>query len=590
MLGAARVGLGMLATRTGPGARPRVAGIGALGSQRGMRFFPRFFARMNPPREQQKQQPPPPPPPPQQPGEKGTEEKPHPEHHKPGDVGIVNPVNLPGTGVGMFGFGAGGGSDAVVTTLIGIAVVFFGGVAYVTWYKANVLNKIEAAFAPGYDPALELANHPSRGGEIDEDGVRSYAQSGRHMQRKEQTTVDSIMEGKEAGHYFLILGPKGAGKTTMIIDAMRKVDADGVAMCDAHPDLEVFRLRLGKALNFEYNEDSQTGLFQRRDPREGGPRLDIERAMNKLEKVAIRRAAKTGRPLVMVFNNIHLIQNNDEGKQLLQQLQQRAESWAESGIVTMVFNSDDFWPFPVMRQIANRMQILGIKDLDPKDAFTALKKLRCETIGKANLESDELLQQAADVAGGRLAYLSRIARSREILHYADRLKQDEKAWLTTNIGLIPDCDDDVMDEQKWSSCSWLLLREFVKRRIAQEEALKQEQEANPDAILETPPSPSIPYFECRKIMTRPDFLDGLDHLNIIAIDVHHNVRLDSGLTLQAAREIVEEEGFDELLDGVRDRVDEIESLHRTRELTFKDVQDGDRVRVMVDKGGWRLFK
>ena len=49
--------------------------------------------------------------------------------------------------------------------------------------------------------------------------------------------------------------------------------------------------------------------------------------------------------------------------------------------------------------------------------------------------------------------------------------------------------------------------------------------------------------------------------------MHHNVRLDSGLTLQAAREIVEEEGFDGLLDGVRERIDEIESLHRTRELT-----------------------
>ena len=50
---------------------------------------------------------------------------------------------------------------------------------------------------------------------------------------------------------------------------MQAVQAEGVAMCDAHPDLEVFRLRLGKALNYEYNEDTQTGLFQRRDPREG---------------------------------------------------------------------------------------------------------------------------------------------------------------------------------------------------------------------------------------------------------------------------------------------------------------------------------
>jgi len=55
----------------------------------------------------------------------------------------------------------------------------------------------------------------------------------------------------------------------MIFDAMASIQAEGVAMCDAHPDLEVFRLRLGKALNFEFNEDSQTSLFQRRDPREG---------------------------------------------------------------------------------------------------------------------------------------------------------------------------------------------------------------------------------------------------------------------------------------------------------------------------------
>jgi len=55
----------------------------------------------------------------------------------------------------------------------------------------------------------------------------------------------------------------------MIFQSMADVQAEGIAFCDAHPDLEVFRLRLGKALNFEFFEDSQTGLFQRRDPREG---------------------------------------------------------------------------------------------------------------------------------------------------------------------------------------------------------------------------------------------------------------------------------------------------------------------------------
>lgn len=63
----------------------------------------------------------------------------------------------------------------------------------------------------------------------------------------------------------------------MIFDAMQAIQGEGVAMCDAHPDAEVFRLRLGKALNYEYGEDSQTSLFLRRDPREGGSALDIER-------------------------------------------------------------------------------------------------------------------------------------------------------------------------------------------------------------------------------------------------------------------------------------------------------------------------
>jgi len=47
----------------------------------------------------------------------------------------------------------------------------------------------------------------------------------------------------------------------MVLEAMRAIDADGVSYAECHPDLEVFRLRLGRALNFEYNEDSQTVCF-----------------------------------------------------------------------------------------------------------------------------------------------------------------------------------------------------------------------------------------------------------------------------------------------------------------------------------------
>ena len=150
------------------------------------------------------------------------------------------------------------------------------------------------AFAAGYDPVLELARASSES-------------NGGRIKRIEQEFIDSVLDGKVVGEYLLLLGPKGVGKTTLLVEAMLKNDADGVAMMEGHEDPEVFRLRLGKCLEFEFNEDSFAGLFQRKDPREAGPLLDIERALNKLEKVAIRFRKERGRPLILIFNNIHFV-------------------------------------------------------------------------------------------------------------------------------------------------------------------------------------------------------------------------------------------------------------------------------------------
>ncbi|KAI0343714.1 hypothetical protein BDW22DRAFT_1428263 [Trametopsis cervina] len=180
----------------------------------------------------------------------------------------------------------------------------------------------------------------------------------------------------------------------------------------------------------------------------------------------------------------------------------------------------------------------------------------------------------------------------DMIDHAKHLLVIEKAWLTSQIGLIPDHDDDVMDEQKWSSCSWLLLREFVKIHREAEERLRVEIDADrktEEALLDLP-LPRLSYYKCRQIMTRTDFLDDLDHASIIAMDINHDVNPDSELLLRAAREVVEEEDFDEQLDSVRDRVDKIESLHKTRELTFKDVNTSDRIQLAVDKGGPLLIE
>ena len=107
----------------------------------------------------------------------------------------------------------------------------------------------------------------------------------------------------------------------------------------------------------------------------------------------------------------------------------------------------------------------------------------------------EAFEEAYRIVGGRLTYLGKVTKAADMVEYAKHMLAVEKAWLLSQIGLIPDCDDDVMDEQKWSSCSWLLLREFVKRR-KEDVAAKLEEidkgEAKPED-LENLPLPRISY-------------------------------------------------------------------------------------------------
>lgn len=107
---------------------------------------------------------------------------------------------------------------------------------------------------------------------------------------------------------------------------MRKTDGDGCSMFEAHADLEIFRIRLGKALDYEYHEDYIGGYFSERGPRDTTALLDIERAFNKLEKVALMYRKEKNKPLVLVVNQTHLIRDDNDGKDLLELLQQRAEA------------------------------------------------------------------------------------------------------------------------------------------------------------------------------------------------------------------------------------------------------------------------
>lgn len=122
---------------------------------------------------------------------------------------------------------------------------------------------MEGAFAAGYDPALEVGklhhkkhlldhhrHHPhhtaAKEEEDDEEEPRPQ------IIRKEQDLVNKIVRGEMVGNYWLLMGSKGTGKKHTIVESMRAIQADGAAFAEAHGDLEVFRLRVGKALHYEF--------------------------------------------------------------------------------------------------------------------------------------------------------------------------------------------------------------------------------------------------------------------------------------------------------------------------------------------------
>lgn len=335
---------------------------------------------------------------------------------------------------------------SVLVLAVGFATAAY---TYHKLYKVGQLKKMANAFEPG-DPVLDLAAmgkgiykikglSPSTTGDDDDHWVR----------RPEQAKVDNIVAGHVRGHYHLLLGEKGTGKSSMLIEAMRKIDGEGCAMFEAHSDPEIFRIRLGKALDYEFHEDYIGGYFSEKGPRDTTALLDIERALNKVEKVALRRRAKVGRPLVMIINQMHLIRDDEDGRDLIELLQQRAEQWAASNLVTMVFNSDDYWVYERLKVLATRMEVTSVSDLPKAAAAAALKRYRARYF-QENL-SDDMATQVYDRVGGRLSFLNRVAKSHDMLKTCDDIKQVEKTYFLNQCWILgKEMDDDVMDQQKWA--------------------------------------------------------------------------------------------------------------------------------------------
>jgi hypothetical protein len=454
-----------------------------------------------------------------------------------------------------------------------ILILGLAGYSYHAYYKSHVLRKMENAFAIGYS-SVEIAALSRHIGPASPHSELSTSalDDNDWVPRDEQAFIDGIVDGTIQGQYHLITGEKGTGKTSMLLKAMHKIGGEGVAMFEAHGDPEIFRVRLGKALDFEFHEDYIGSLFSFKGPRDTTALLDIERAFNKMEKIALKRKETAGKPLVLIITGAHLVRDDADGQDLLELIQQRAEMWAASNLVTVIFNSDDYWTTERLMWQATRLRVTPVRDIPKNIAIAALKIFRAKSYQED--VPQHVLGQVYDKIGGRLSFLNRVANSPDMIKACDMICAREKRWLLSQCWILgKDMDPGAEEQQDVCSSAMLLAKMLIDKEKEMRAA------GTWDGTL-----PQVPLYKAREIMTNPDWIKSHDHNNIFTIDSNGMVQADSVAMQNAMRDICSQPGFDQHLQDTLDRLDEIESLHRTRELTLKDLGHDGQYRAVVGSG------
>jgi hypothetical protein len=93
--------------------------------------------------------------------------------------------------------------------------------------------------------------------------------------------------------------------------------------------------------------------------------------------------------------------------------------------------------------------------------------------------------------------------------------------------------------------------------------------------------PQIPLHITRQIKTGGDFIKSYDHINLFTITSTVHIRADSVPMQRALRSICSEPSFAFHLEKTVQRIADIESLGRTREIVAKDLVAGQKYKILL---------
>lgn len=105
------------------------------------------------------------------------------------------------------------------------------------------------------------------------------------------------------------------------------------------------------------------------------------------------------------------------------------------------------------------MEVIPVSDLPKQRAISALKGYRKRYFNEEL--TYETLEEVYDKVGGRLSYLNRVAKAKDFMKLCDSICQAEKSWFLNKCWILgPEMDDDVMDEQKFSVRTFIVIRDM----------------------------------------------------------------------------------------------------------------------------------
>ena len=257
-------------------------------------------------------------------------------------------------------------------------------------------------------------------------------------------------------------GPHGSGKTTVMVDACRKIGPGVLYIAVSPENVEDFPSELAAALSMNFRCPSTWYMQLLEFLRVVPGNSCSDRMLDWLVKIlgvlteAVLELRADGKHSTLVIDNVSgLLAHGEEGEKVIMKLQDFAKKMADLHVLTVVFSgSEEVYRLMRRRSAASRMvEIAYIRDITPKQALTYIRCIRPHL-------SRDTAAEIVRLVGGRFALLNHA--SRLSLSGIWKIKENLFALVSRELEVIGVSLVPCKSDHPLTIATWAVARELFK--------------------------------------------------------------------------------------------------------------------------------